>query len=342
MPLPTPRSDARELVATLVSHGLMVATLLLVMWQGLLPGLLCVSLGFLATRWLSPRLGTLTRARDGLAPRLAATLVALLPVVLIAFMVPRTRGVLLDAPEQYRDLLAFLSRTVLELSDKLPPDIAAQLPRGAEDVQRVIATYLASKAGALATTGRAWLSGLLFAFVGLLIGALAAARPSIIVLKPLAAQLHLRLSRFGETFRQIVVAQFFIALFNTCLTALFLLAILPLWGYRLPYTWALILLTFAAGLIPIVGNLICNAVLTLVGLAVSPWVALACLVFLVAIHKAEYFINAKVIGHRTHMGVWELLAVMFVMEAVFGPAGLVAAPLFYAYAKKELEASGWV
>ncbi len=342
MPLPTPRSDARELVATLVSHGLMVATLLLIMWQGLLPGLLCVCLGFLATRWLSPRLGTLTRAGDGQAPRLAATLVALLPVVLIAFMVPRTRGVLLDAPEQYRDLLAFLSRTVLELSDKLPPDIAAQLPRGAEDVQRVIATYLASKAGALATTGRAWLSGLLFAFVGLLIGALAAARPSIIVLKPLAAQLHLRLSRFGETFRQIVVAQFFIALFNTCLTALFLLAILPLWGYRLPYTWALILLTFAAGLIPIVGNLICNAVLTLVGLAVSPWVALACLVFLVAIHKAEYFINAKVIGHRTHMGVWELLTVMFVMEAVFGPAGLVAAPLFYAYAKKELEASGWV
>ena len=42
------------------------------------------------------------------------------------------------------------------------------------------------------------------------------------------------------------------------------------------------------------------------------------------------------------MGVWELLAVMFVMEAIFGPAGLVAAPLFYAYAKQELQASGWV
>ena len=105
---------------------------------------------------------------------------------------------------------------------------------------------------------------------------------------------------------------------------------------------ALILLTFLAGLIPIVGNLICNGVLTLVGLSVSPLVALACLVFLIAIHKAESFINAQVIGHRTHMGVWELLAVMFVMEDVFGPAGLVAAPLFYAYTKKELQASGWV
>lgn len=226
--------------------------------------------------------------------------------------------------------------------DRLPPDIGAQLPEGAVEIQRAMASYLASKAGTLATTGRAWLSGLLFAYVGLLIGALAAARPSTPGLKPLAAQLHLRVRRFGETFRQIVVAQFWIALFNTCLTAVFLLAILPLTGHRLPYTMALILLTFVAGLIPIVGNLICNGVLTLVGLSVSPGVALACLAFLIAIHKAEYFINAKVIGHRTHMGVWELLSVMFVMEAVFGPAGLVAAPLFYAYGKKELQASGWV
>ena len=41
--------------------------------------------------------------------------------------------------------------------------------------------------------------------------------------------------------------------------------VLPLWDSRLPYTMALILLTFLAGLIPIVGNLICNGVLTLVG-----------------------------------------------------------------------------
>ncbi|MDO5691506.1 MAG: permease [Pseudomonadota bacterium] len=337
-----PRANTREAIAAVASHVLMVAALALIMWERLLPGLLCVCLGFLATRWLSPRLGMLTRSGDGQAPQLSATLVALVPIVLIAVMVPRARGVVLDAPEQYRDLLAFLARTVMELRDKLPPDLAAMLPHGAGDVQRAIATYLASKAGALATTGRAWLSSLLFAFVGLLVGALAAARPSVILLKPLAAQLHLRITRFGETFRQIVVAQFFIALFNTLLTALFLLAILPMWGIRLPYTWALILLTFVAGLVPIVGNLICNGVLTLVGLSVSPWVALACLAFLIAIHKAEYFINAKVIGHRTHMGVWELLSVMFVMEAVFGPAGLVAAPLFYAYAKKELEAAGWV
>ena len=326
----------------MASHVAIAAALLLIMWQGLLPGLLCACLGFLGTRWFSPRFGAVLRSPNHQAPRLAATVVVLIPLIVIAALLPRARGIILDAPSTYRELLGFMASTVLELRDRLPQDIATQLPTGAVDVQRAIASYLASKAGTLATTGRAWLSGLLFAFVGLLIGALAAARPSLILLKPLSAQMHLRLSRFGETFRQIVVAQFWIALFNTTLTAVFLLIVLPLWDTRLPYSMALILLTFAAGLIPIVGNLICNAVLTLVGLSVSPWVALACLAFLIVIHKAEYFINAKVIGHRTHMSVWELLAVMFVMEAIFGPAGLVAAPLFYAYFKKELEATGWV
>jgi predicted PurR-regulated permease PerM len=335
--------DPRQKIAAIASHVLMAAALLLIMWRGLLPGLLCVCVGFLATRWCSPRLGALVRAKNGVSPGLAATLVALLlPLALIAFALPHTRGLILDAPSHYRDLLAFLARTVLEMRNKLPPDITSQWPDGADEVQRTIASYLVSKAGTLATTGRTWLAGLLLAYVGLLIGALAAARHTVQSLKPLSAALHLRLSRFGETFRQIVVAQFWIALLNTCLTAAFLLIALPLWNIRLPYATALILLTFVAGLIPIVGNLICNGVLTLVGLSVSPWVALACLIFLIAIHKAEYFINAKVIGHRTHMGVWELLAVMFVMEGIFGPAGLVAAPLFYAYVKKELQAAGWV
>jgi predicted PurR-regulated permease PerM len=88
--------------------------------------------------------------------------------------------------------------------------------------------------------------------------------------------------------------------------------------------------------VPIVGNLVCNVVITIVGLSVSPLAAAACLGFLILIHKAEYVINAKVVGSRTQMGVWELLSVMFVAEAVFGPAGLVAAPLCYAYLKKEL------
>ena len=338
--------DTRTRQAQVASLVGMVIFLGLVMGLGMLPGLLCVCLGFLTTRWLSPRIDLLWRWRRPERathwPRIAGTLVAIFPILLIALAVPRSRGLILDAPNQYRELLAYMAKTVLELRQKLPPNIAAQLPDGSDDLQRVLARYLASQAGILAHTGRAWLRGLMFAYVGLLVGILAAVRPTVRSLRPLTAQLHLRARRFGETFRQIVVAQFWISLLNTCLTAIFLLVVLPLWDIHLPYAILLMMLTFVAGLIPIVGNLVCNTVLTLVGLSVSLPVALSCLAFLILIHKAEYFINAKIIGSRTHMGVWELLAVMFVLEALFGPAGLVAAPLFYAYAKKELQASGWV
>ena len=332
------------------SYLLMGAALLLVMWRGLLPGLLCVCLGFLLTRWLTPRLAALCRRPPNhpsaepvrAAQVMAAALVIASPFALVVLGWSQSRGYIVDAPQQYRELLNYMARTILELREKLPPDIADQVPAGAVEIQRTLASYLGAKAGALAMAGRAWLGGLLFAYVGILIGALAAVRHIGPSRGPLAQALVLRIARFGEAFRQIVAAQFWIAAFNTLLTSLFLLLVLPLWDITLPYTPALITMTFVAGLVPIVGNLLCNAVITIVGLSVSPMAALACLGFLVLIHKAEYVINAKVVGQRTHMGVWELLSVMFVAEAVFGPEGLVAAPLFYAYLKKELYAVGLV
>ena len=325
------------------SYLLMAGTLLLVMWQGLLPGLLSVCVGFMLTRALARLLSRLQRRRiPGYLPHwaqvIAAAVVMLAPLALLSSALPHTRGYVVEAPQQYKELLDYLARTVLELRHKLPPDIASQLPDGAREIQTMIASYLGAKAGVLAIAGRAWLSGLLHAYVGLLIGALAAVRHIPLQRPPLVDALYRRIMLFGEAFGQIVAAQFWIAAFNTLLTALFLLLVLPYWDLALPYTPALITLTFIAGLIPIVGNLLCNAVITLVGLSVSPVAAAACLGFLILIHKAENVINSKVVGRRTHMGVWELLSVMFVAESVFGPAGLVAAPLFYAYLKKELEA----
>ena len=342
---PGARPDNGTPALRISSYVLMAGALLLLMVAGLLPGLLFACLGFLVTRWLAQLLARLQRT-PRLAPRLprwaqvlAAALVMVAPLGLLFLGLSQSRGFLSEAPLQYRELLDYVARTVLELRQKLPPDLAALLPAGTAEVQRTVANYLGAKAGMLALAGRAWLGGVLHAYVGLLIGALAAVRPSTGALRPLAQQLHLRITRFGEAFRQIVAAQFWIAAFNTLLTAAFLLLVLPLWDLALPYTPALITLTFVAGLVPIVGNLVCNAVITIVGLSVSPGAAVACLAFLVLIHKAEYVINAKVVGQRTHMGVWELLSVMFVAEALFGAAGLVAAPLFYAYLKKELFAA---
>jgi len=340
----------RPRAVVIASYVLIAAALLLIMWQGLLPGLLCVCVGFLATRWFARVIdGGIRRSRrietpapietSPMARMFAAALVMLAPVALLSLAFSEARDFVLNASEQYQELLDYIARTVLELRLKLPPEMAVYLPEGAAEVQRVIAGYLRAQAGALALTGRVWLGGLLFAYVGLIVGALAAVARTTSQRRALADQLHRRVTLFGETFGQIVAAQFWIAAFNTFLTAVFLLFLLPMWELRLPYTPALITLTFVAGLVPIVGNLLCNVVITLVGLSVSPVTALACLGFLILIHKAEYVINAKVVGSRTQMAVWELLAVMFVAEAVFGPAGLVAAPLFYAYLKKELQAA---
>jgi predicted PurR-regulated permease PerM len=159
---------------------------------------------------------------------------------------------------------------------------------------------------------------------------------------PLRIAIRQRGSDFMESFRQIVVAQFWIAGFNALCTAIFLYVALPIAGIHMPYAGSLVALTFIAGLIPIVGNLLCNGVMTIAGVSISPTVGLACLLFLVAIHKFEYFINAKIVGKRTNTAAWELLVVMFVGESIFGVSGLVAAPLYYAYAKKELYRAGLI
>lgn len=96
-----------------------------------------------------------------------------------------------------------------------------------------------------------------------------------------------RASHFIDAFRQIVVAQFWIAALNATLTAVFLLAVLPLFGVQMPYIGELAALTFFAGLLPIVGNLICNSVITLLGVSVSPAVGLRCLAFLISIHNTN-------------------------------------------------------
>ena len=57
---------------------------------------------------------------------------------------------------------------------------------------------------------------------------------------------------------------------------------------------------------------------------------------MVVIHKLEYFLNARIIGIQVNAKSWELLTAILVMETLFGLPGVVAAPVFYAYLKKEL------
>ena len=160
--------------------------------------------------------------------------------------------------------------------------------------------------------------------------------------RPLANALADRATRFGEAFRRVVFAQVRIAAVNAALTALYLVVVLPLLGIHLPLIKTMIAVTFVAGLIPVVGNLISNVVVVVVSLSVSPFVALGSLIYLVAIHKLEYFLNARLVGTQIEARAWELLLAMLLMEAAFGIAGLIAAPIYYAYLKDELSAKRWV
>ena len=104
----------------------------------------------------------------------------------------------------------------------------------------------------------------------------------------------------------------------------------------------MIAVTFVAGLIPVAGNIISNTILVIIALSHSLNTAIASLVFMVVVHKAEYFLNARIIGAQVNAKAWELLTAILVMETLFGVPGLVAAPVFYALLKKELSDNGLV
>jgi predicted PurR-regulated permease PerM len=159
---------------------------------------------------------------------------------------------------------------------------------------------------------------------------------------PLARTLGDRAARLGEAFRRVVFAQVRISALNTLLTAIYLLIILPLFGINLPFAKTLVAVTFIAGLLPVIGNLISNTIIVVVSLSVSLLVAIGSLAFLIVIHKLEYFLNARIVGRQISAKAWELLIAMLLMETAFGIGGLIAAPIYYAYLKDELAARGLI
>jgi predicted PurR-regulated permease PerM len=67
----------------------------------------------------------------------------------------------------------------------------------------------------------------------------------------------------------------------------------------------------------------------------SPATALAALVFLVAVHKLEYFLNSKIIGLRIRNPLWLTLVGIIVGEHLMGIPGIALAPVVLHYIKVE-------
>jgi predicted PurR-regulated permease PerM len=173
--------------------------------------------------------------------------------------------------------------------------------------------------------------------IGMIIGAIVAIGAQKNAQRlPLSTALVARVSRFADAFRRIVFAQVKISAINTTFTGIFLLVVLPIFHAPLPLANMLVAVTFVVGLLPVIGNLISNTLIVAVALTVGLPAAITALVFLIVIHKLEYFLNARIVGGQIEARTWELLVAMLVMESAFGIQGVIAAPIFYAYIKREL------
>ena len=239
-------------------------------------------------------------------------------------------------------LLAKMADIIEDSRSTLPVWIAEFLPTTAQGVRDTLSLWLREHASELQSIGKETGHALAQVLIGMVIGAMVSLRDALSDAEraPLARALAERVFRLGEAFRRIVFAQIRISAINTVLSAFYLALVLPLCGVSLPLTKTMIVVTFVAGLLPVVGNLISNTVIFIVSLAHSPMIAISSLAFLVVIHKLEYFLNARIVGAQIRASAWELLTAMLVMESAFGLPGLVAAPICYAWLKDELMARG--
>jgi predicted PurR-regulated permease PerM len=143
-------------------------------------------------------------------------------------------------------------------------------------------------------------------------------------------QVSTRFRDFYRAFATVMGAQITISLVNTGLTAIFLIAA------GMPHAALLIAVTFLCGLVPIVGNLVSNTIIVFVALTVSPKLAIFALIFLVLIHKLEYFLNSKIIGDRIRNPVWLTLIALIIGERLMGIPGLILAPVVLNYLRVEM------
>ncbi len=323
--------------ADVIALIVMAVALVLVLELHLLPALLAGLLVHVLVHRLAPRV-------FGLKDRPAAArivIVALLTVIVLALATILVIGALTFFRSE-GGRLAILLQKMAEIIDgvltTLPAWVQNWLPADSGALKDATVDWLREHAAEVKTAGSEVARGIAYSLIGMVIGALVALREvgSSRVLGPLARSMMNCIKLLADAFRRVVFAQVRISAFNTVLSAIYLELVLPAMDVHLPLKKTMIALTFVAGLLPIIGNLISNSVIVILSFGHSPHVALGSLAFLMVIHKLEYFVNARIVGSQINAAAWELLLAMIVMEAAFGLPGVVAAPVFYAYAKSEL------
>jgi predicted PurR-regulated permease PerM len=339
-PDPAPRPPGPDALH-LRSLFFAAAALLGVLWLQLAPSLFAGLGGFVLYRWIRG----MTRAYSASWKSWPLTLLLLmLALAAVALALFGAFELLLSASSGgLARLLQLLADTLDQIRATAPQWLATRLPDSAAAMQEAISGWLRSHAGEVQHWGRAALRVLLHLIIGLAIGLMAGASSAAPAPAPAVVRLaQARLQQLALAFSDVVAAQLRISLINTALTALYLLVVLPALGYHVPLATTLVAFCFFASLLPIVGNLLSNATITLAALTVSAWLGVVSLGFLVVVHKLEYFLNARIVGGRIRVPTYALLASMLALEAAFGVAGLVAAPVYCAWLTRELRGGRWI
>ncbi|MDP9109049.1 MAG: AI-2E family transporter [Pseudomonadota bacterium] len=325
----------------LSSYLLAAVGLLVVLTKGLVAALFAGLLVYSLVHLVTPLLGK--RISGERARMIAVAAIGALTVALLCLITWGSVTFFKSDAGSLPVLLQKMADIIEQSRSQIPVWISAHLPDSADALREMLTAWLREHAFEAKIIGQETGRTLAHILIGMIVGAMAALYDSTPqTYLPLGSALRDRLINLSDAFQRIVFAQVRIAAINATLVGIYLLVVLPLMGVHLPLSKSMIALTFFAGLLPVVGNLISNTVLVVVGLSHSLNVAIGSLVFMIVIHKLEYFLNAKIIGHHINARIWELLVAMLVMETLFGIPGVVAAPVVYAYAKKELRERGLV
>lgn len=149
------------------------------------------------------------------------------------------------------------------------------------------------------------------------------------VYSAVCAHISQRFATFYESFATVMGAQLVISSINTSATALFLITV------GMPHAFVVIVVTFLCGLLPIIGNLCSNSIIFSIAMTISVKLAGASLIFLIVLHKFEYFLNSKIIGGRIRNPMWLTLLGLMVGEKLAGIPGMILAPVILNYIKLE-------
>jgi len=181
-------------------------------------------------------------------------------------------------------------------SESIPPLIAYAQSRGIElpfsDLDSLIAAIVDVVKNEFLFVGnfaRAATTQLVFVLIGIVVAVSLFLNPGIEkfsnrpkrpdLFTAIADEIKIRFRLFYQSFETVMGAQIRISAINTLLTTVFVLAV------SLKYKTFVIGLTFLCGLLPIVGNVISNAIIVGIAITMSPRLAIIALIFLIAVHN---------------------------------------------------------